>query len=224
LAHRALDLDPRCILAAAWAATEHINNVAFGLAVEPQFDRNEAIRLSRLALSLDENDEEALCVAGHVTSFFIGDYETAVDFADRAVARNPNSARAWRIRGWTHRNAGQYEEAIRSFERGIRLSPLDPVLHTALAGMGQSLVELRRFDEAVAVANRALRQNASHPEIHRALVSALAHLGRDAEARDAAARLLEVDPASTISGYIARGGQTKTKLLIEGLRKAGLPE
>ena len=53
---------------------------------------------------------------------------------------------------------------------------------------------------------------------------AFAHLGRDAEAREAAARLLEVDPAFTISGYIARGGQSNAKLLIEGLRKAGVPE
>jgi len=52
----------------------------------------------------------------------------------------------------------------------------------------------------------------------------LAHLGRDAEAREAAARLLEVDPAFTISGWIARGGQSNSHLLIEGLRKAGLPE
>src|SRR5258705_1814637 len=53
---------------------------------------------------------------------------------------------------------------------------------------------------------------------------AFAHLGRDAEARDAAARVLAIDPAFTISALIARGGRSNAKLLIEGLRKAGLPE
>jgi hypothetical protein len=48
--------------------------------------------------------------------------------------------------------------------------------------------------------------------------------GRDAEAREAAAHLLETDPAFTISACIARGGQSNSKLQIEGLRKAGLPE
>jgi adenylate cyclase len=38
------------------------------------------------------------------------------------------------------------------------------------------------------------------------------------------ARLLEVDPAFAISAFIARGGLSNAKLLIEGLRKAGLPE
>jgi len=56
------------------------------------------------------------------------------------------------------------------------------------------------------------------------LASAFAHLGCDAEAREAAARLLEVDPAFTISSWIARGGQSNATLLTEGLPKAGLPE
>jgi tetratricopeptide (TPR) repeat protein len=224
LAHRALDLDPRCILAASMAGSAHLDNVTMGFAVDPQFDRNEAIRLSRLALSLDENNEEALGAAAWVTALFIGDHETAMEFGDRAVACNPNDARAWRRRGWTYRHAGQYEEAIRSWERAVRVSPLDPELHNTLAGIGQSLVELRRFDEAVAVTKKALRQNPTFSPTYRALVSALAHLGRDAEAREAAARLLEVDRTFTISGWIARGwSQTNSKLLIEGLRKAWVP-
>jgi adenylate cyclase len=59
---------------------------------------------------------------------------------------------------------------------------------------------------------------------YRYLASAFAHLGRDAEARESAARMLEVDPDFTIGAWIARGGQSNSKLLIEGLRKVGLPE
>jgi adenylate cyclase len=117
-----------------------------------------------------------------------------------------------------------HEEAIRSFERGIRLSPLDPLLHTALAGIGFALIELRRFDEAVAVSKKALRHGSSDGVAYRGLAAALAHLGRDAEAREPASRLLQVDPTFTISGWIARGGQSYSHLQIEGLRKAGLPE
>jgi adenylate cyclase len=91
--------------------------------------------------------------------------------------------------------------------------------------MGVAFIELRRFDEAVAAGKRALRVNPAFQPAYRCLASAFAHLGRDAEAREAAARLLKDDPAFTISGTIARGGQTANlKLLIEGLRKAGLPE
>ena len=224
LAHRALDLDPRSVSAAAWAAYGHLNNVFFGFAVDPQFDRNEAVRLARLALSLDENDERALRMAGLVTAIVTGDYETAIDFVERAVASNPNDPDTWHSRGWMYKYAGQYEEAILSFERGMRLSPLDPRNAINLAGIGFALIELRRFDEAVKVSKKALHQNPSDSTALRGLAAALAHLGRDAEAHEAAARLLEVDLAFTISGWLARGGQSNAKLQIEGLRKAGLPE
>jgi adenylate cyclase len=221
LAHRALDLDPRSISAAVVAANGHFNNEGLRFSADPQFDRSEAIRLSRLALSLDENDERALSIAGLVTAVLIGDHETAIDFVDRAVATNPNYHIAWNYRAWVYNVAGQYEEAIRSFERGIRASPLNPTLHNYLAGIGLALIELRRFDEAVAFFKKALRQNSSDGIAFRGLASALAHLGRDAEAREALARLLEVNPALTISGRPSRAAQSY-KLLIEGLLKAGM--
>ena len=87
-----------------------------------------------------------------------------------------------------------------------------------------ALVELRRFDEAIVAGKKAQRHNRSYPSAYLCLASAFAHLGRDAEAREAAARLLEVDPAFTISGLIALGGQANAQLVTEGLRKAGLPE
>ena len=90
--------------------------------------------------------------------------------------------------------------------------------------MGYAFIELRRFDESVVAGKKAQRQNPSYSPAYRCLVSAFAHLGRDAEAHEAAARLIEVDPTFTISSWIARGGQANSKLLIEGLRKAGLPE
>jgi adenylate cyclase len=86
------------------------------------------------------------------------------------------------------------------------------------------LIELGRFDEAIVAGKKAQRQNPFFSPTYRCLAAAFAHLGRDTEAREAAARLLELDPAFTISVFIARGGQSNAKLLIEGLRKAGLPE
>ena len=159
-----------------------------------------------------------------VSAFMVSDRENEMEMADRAVALNSNSYRAWFARGWVYRVAGLPEEAIRSFERAIRTSPVDPLLHQPLTGMGFAFIDLGRFDEAIVAGKKAQRQNSSFPSAYRCLASAFAHLGRDAEAREAAAHLLELDPAFTISAWIARGGQSNSKLLIEGLRKAGLPE
>jgi adenylate cyclase len=224
LAHRALELDPQFGLVAAVASICHLNSVSLGYSTDPQFERKEAVRLLRLALSVDDSDPETLALAAAVSAFLVGDCESEIEMADRAVALNPNSFNTWHYRGWVYKIAGLPEEAVRSFERAMRMSPVDPLLHRSLNGMGMALVELRRFDEAIVAGKKALRQSPSYPPAYRCLASALTHLGRDAEAHEAAAGLLEVDPSFTISGWIARGGQSNAKLLIEGLRKVGLPE
>jgi adenylate cyclase len=224
LARRALELDPRFGLVAALAGACHMRNVVWGYAVDPQFERKEAIRLLRLALSIDHDDPETLAVSAVISAFMVGDSESEIEMADRAVALNPNSYLAWHGRGWVYEVAGLPEEAVRSFERAIRMSPIDPLLHRTFLGMGFAFIELRRFDEAIVAGKKTLRQNPSFAPAYRCLASAFAHLGRDAEAREAAARLLEVDPAFTISARMGRVRRSHVKLLIEGLRKAGLPE
>ena len=224
LARRALELDPRFGFVAALAGLCHMQNVLWGYAIDPEFDRKEAVRLLRLALSLDDGDPDTLSRAAVISAFMVGDCESAIEMADRAVALNPNSYSAWLNRGWVYRVGGLPEEAIRSFERAVRMSPVDPVLYAVFTGMGYALIELGRFDEAILAGKKAQRQNPAWSATYRCLTSAFAHLGRDAEAREAAVRVLEFDPAFTISTWIARGGQSNAKLLIEGLRKAGLPE
>jgi adenylate cyclase len=224
LCHRALELDPRYGAAAARAGVYHMINVIWGYATDPQFESKEAVRLVRLALSIDDGDPETLAIAAVTSAFMVGDSEGEIEMADRAVALNPNSWNTWNCRGQVYRLAGLPEEAIRSFKRAMRMSPVDPRLHETLAGIGMALIELRRFDEAIVAGKKAQRLKPAFQGSYRCLASAFAHLGREAEAREAAAHLLELDPAFTISAWIARGGQSNATLLIEGLRKAGLPE
>jgi adenylate cyclase len=106
--------------------------------------------------------------------------------------------------------------------------------------MSAAFIGLGRFDEAVAAAKKALRENATilreNPFIaiaYRCLASALVHLGREAEAREAAADMLELEPDFRISEWVTRKGisewaartrQGPAGLLIDSLRKAGFPE
>jgi adenylate cyclase len=69
LLYRALEIDPRYGAAASFAASCHHLNISHGWAVDPKLTIEEATRLSRLALSVDENDPEALAVAGRATAF-----------------------------------------------------------------------------------------------------------------------------------------------------------
>ena len=129
----------------------------------------------------------------------------------------------WDQRGWTYQRAGQAEEAIRSFERANRLSPIDPMLHSRLTGTSVALIGLGRFDEALAAAKKALAEKQT-AQAYRSLAAALAQLGREAEAKEAAAKLLEMEPDFRITEWLARSGNWRSQMFIEGLRNAGLPE
>ena len=161
------------------------------------------MRLLQLALSIDENDSNALSLIGRVSVFLYGDFDAGIEMVDRAVALNPNSAFSWDQRGWTYYFACQGEEAIRSFERAIRLSPVDPLIFSSFTGMGLALLILGRFDEAVAAAKKAIHKNPQLPTPYRCLAAALAHLGREEEVRDAVARLLDRRPNFRISEWAA---------------------
>src|SRR5215471_16884766 len=136
LFHRALELDPRFGFVAALAGLCHMQNVIRSYAVDPQFERKEAIRLSRLDLSIDDSDPATLACAAVISAHLVGDSESEVEMADRAVALNPNSYLVWACRGHVYQIAGLPEEAVRSFERAIRMNPVDPLLHNTFLGMG----------------------------------------------------------------------------------------
>jgi len=164
LVQRALELDPGFAAAAALAGACHMENVLRSYAIDPQFERKEAARLVRLALSLDDSDPGTLASAALISALMVGDCEAEIEMADRAVALNPNSYHTWNCRGWVYKIAGQPEEAIGNLERAMRMSPADPQQFTALTGMGFALIELRRFDEAIIAGKKALRQNPSYPD------------------------------------------------------------
>ena len=98
LAHRSLELDPRFGFVAALAGICHMQSVLLGYAIDPQFDRNEAVRLLRLALSIDDSDPDTLSRGGTVLALF-EDRESGIELADRAVVLDPNSSSAWTNRG-----------------------------------------------------------------------------------------------------------------------------
>jgi adenylate cyclase len=222
LASRALEIDPGYGFAATLAGTCHFINASQESAVDPKPEIEEGLRLLRLAVRIDENDCEALAVLGRATAMWSGDFDAAREMADRAVSSNPNAADAWVHRGWTYVAAGRPEEAIRSFERAIRVSPFDRLLASNFVGMGFAFIELGRFDEAVAAAKKALQKDEAHGGAYRCLAAALAQLGRDAEARKTATQFLEIEPDYRISKSMARG--QRSQMFLDGLRKAGFPE
>src|SRR5258705_11752163 len=135
---------------------------------------------------------------GRATAFWSGDFDAAREMVDRAVGFNPNSFRAWQQRGWTCVTAGQPEEAIRSFERAIRLSPFDPSLFITFIGMSVAYIGLGRFDEAVSAAKKSLRAKQTNWPAHPRLPPSLSHSEHKKKPTAAPAGLPDSEPSFPI--------------------------
>src|SRR5215204_2409632 len=107
-----------------------------------------------------------------------------------------------------------------------RLSPVDPRGFITFVGLGMAHFVARRFEEAEKAARRGIAQMTRNTASRRLLAASLAHLGRVEEAREVVKELLILQPNYTLS-FTRRFPRYRPpwmpELLIEGLRKAGIP-
>jgi tetratricopeptide (TPR) repeat protein len=110
----------------------------------------------------------------------------------------------------------------------MRLSPLDPRLSVFQFSTALAHFCAGRYDEAVSWAARALRSQPDYLGTIRIIAASNALAGRLDEAQKAMTRLRQLNPALRISNLedvlpLFRRTDDRTRL-VEGLRKAGLPE
>jgi adenylate cyclase len=228
LFERATELDPNYASAfgmAAWCVVLVKNN---GWMARPESEITDAVRLARRAAALGRDDPIALWSGGSSLAYLAGEAETGAAHVDRAILLNPNSAPAWTASGWVRVYLGEPAKAIQHFERSMRLSPLDPFTYSCCGGIAFAHVFAGHYDEAACWAARAGHELPNWAPSLRAAAIAYALSDRVAEAREAMARLREIDPTLRLSNLerVAaplRRAEDRARL-IEGLRKAGLPE
>ncbi|MBK1662375.1 tetratricopeptide repeat protein, partial [Paracraurococcus ruber] len=186
----------------------------------------EGLRMARRALELESDDALVLNAAAHAIGQLGREYEAAEEFNDRALALDPSFAVAWISSGWMKVWQAEGDEAIPRFARAMRLSPVDPYMFAMQAGVAGAHLVAGRVEEACLWAERALRsQPASGPSL-RVAVASFALGGREEAARHALAMLRAADPGLRIGTLHQRTpwGPAALPYLVEGLRRAGLPE
>jgi tetratricopeptide (TPR) repeat protein len=187
----------------------------------------EGARLANQSLELGADDAVALCRAGHALAHFGGDLDRGVAAVDRALVLNPNLSAAWYLSGFQKISRGEHDEAVERFGRAMRLSPLDPELFQMQTGTAMAHMFARRFDDASAWAGKASTELPNILRVCAVSAASYALAGRNDEARLAMQHVRRIDPAMRLSNVEAwvvlqRPGDLAT--LVEGLRKAGLPE
>ena len=188
----------------------------------------DAMQLARQAIDLGKDDAVALSTAGHTVARLAGDLRAGAGLIDQALALNPNLAVAWLSRGWVSVWLEESDDAIDRFAQGMRLSPIDPHMFNMQAGMASAHLIAGRYEEARAWAERAVRDQPlfGWGGVLRVAAASFALTGRLDEARRVMKLLAEADPELRISNVQDRSALRPDGLarMVEGLRKAGLPE
>jgi TolB-like protein/class 3 adenylate cyclase len=224
---KAIELDPDFASAygmAAWCYTWRKIN---GWMVERAQETAEATRLARRAIDLGADDAVALCMGGYALAFVDHDLDGGAALIDRALSMNPNLAWAWHSSGWVRDFLGEPEVAIKHLEHGMRLSPLDPFVFRAYAGLACAHLLAGRYDEAASWAEKALQRRPNLLVAIRESAAGNALAGKLLEAQKAMAKLRQFDPELRISNFtdwLPLRLPQHIATYQEGLRKAGLPE
>jgi TolB-like protein/class 3 adenylate cyclase len=223
---KAFERDPEYGAAYAMAAsTLMFEQAVSGVPLTPEL-RTEAIRLAHLGSRVGSDDAFTLARSGHVLTYIGREYDRGASMVEQAVGLNPNLATAWYSRGWVTLMCGEAECAIESFDRMIRLSPLDGLRVSAWNGSSFAFLALGRYEEGCAAALRSI-QVAKDAHTLSALIANSVCAGRVAEARDAAAQLLKLQPDFRAShaqeAFPVRSSDMRERI-ISALREAGLPD
>ena len=227
LFRKSIELDPDFASAygmAAWCYTwRRINRWT----IDRDQETAETINLARRAVDLGADDAVALCMGGYALAFVAHELDNGAALIDRALSINPNLAWAWHSSGWLRAFLGEPDLAIKHLEHGMRLSPLDPFVFRAYAGLACAHLLAGRYEESSLWAERALQRRPNLVVAVRESAASNALAGRLLKAQEAMAHLRRSDPELRISNFTdwlpLRQPQDIARYE-EGLRKAGLPE
>ncbi len=227
LFQRAIELDPGFAVAHAELAWTHESDIHRGLTDDPEASLEQAARAAEKAVALDARDPCARCALGRA-HIFRRAYDKAIAETEAAVGLNTSFDRGYYCLGLALLYGGRPEESIPQFERAIRLNPRFPALWAYLDILARAYFNLKRYEEAAVWFEKATQQPISSflPFVHGA--AALGHLGRLDEARAMLADAKKRNPdfsADTVKSTVGMYGRySGADRIIDGLRKAGLPE
>ena len=221
---RAIDLDPEFAPAYAFLADErvldHINQW------HEAGDRplEQAYELAQKAVALDDTYARAHFALGNVR-LWKRQHDQALAEFERAVTLDPNFATGHMGMGWVLQYAGRSEEAIEFIKRGMRLDPHYPAFR--LHWLAQAYFQLGQYEEAIELLKRRITRD-PETDVSRVLLAAsYGFLGRVAEARAEWAEALRVNPKYSLKHrrqILPFKDPRDFDRLVEGLRKAGLPD
>ncbi|HVF49101.1 MAG TPA: protein kinase [Pyrinomonadaceae bacterium] len=186
---RAVELDPTFALALDGLGAAHVNRVFKGFGGAEDYARAEEAFQQALALDPQLIEARMLMVFVHL---WRGEKQKARTEVARARQQAPNEAVVHFVKATLHRLDGQYERALRSFDRLVRL---DPAAHVVVS-YNRALIHIFKGhpEEALKELDAASAVEPENPLVKTFRALALYYLGDPAQAAALIRRVLEQHP------------------------------
>ena len=225
---RALAIDPAAPRAMVGLARTLAHQINTRTSQDRAADTQRADQLARAALTHLPGDAMVHYTLGEILRAQKR-FDEALSESKIAIEYNPNLPIAYAAAGQTNLYSGRARDLFPYVEKAIRLSPLDPVISVWEYNIGHAHTHLGQWDESIAWLTRAV-SHAPYWAAYVDLAAAYAFTGRMEEAREAVANILKLMPGYTVRKWATADWSDNPTFLaeyariIEGLRKAGLPE
>jgi adenylate cyclase len=229
LSERALALDAQNVRALTVLASALNHRVANQWSEDPAGDIARTEKLVDSALALQPDDPRAHMAKADLF-FNKRQWRAAISQAEAALADNPNYADARAKGSFWNVFLGHSEDRFAGVETALRLSPRDPAVPQWQLFMCHLHNHLAQWEQAIEWCNKTVAggNQSFFPFVD--LAAANAWAGHDKEAKEAAAQLQKVYPGFTVQTWAGIDWSddptfnAQYQRIVEGLRKAGLPE
>jgi TolB-like protein/Flp pilus assembly protein TadD len=224
LAQEAIALDPKFAGAYTQLGWTYYFDAQMGRGESWAASLKRAAELARKAVTLDDSFSGTyrLLAAIHL---FLRQHDEAIAYIEKAIDLSPNYSTHIAFLAFIKNYTGEPEQAIVLLQKAMRLSPYYPDWY--LGELGRAYLLAGRYEEAIAALKQRLERDPDNGEAHVLLAAAYGKLGRKGEARAALEEFLKPRPYYTLRHY-AQGEFYKDESdlahVLDGLRKAGLPE
>jgi TolB-like protein len=154
-----------------------------------------------------------------------GQHEKSIEFIERALAIEPNSADYHTYLAGALGCAGRWAEGIGYSEISIRMSPRPSVWYYWT--LGRAYFMTGQYNKAVETFKKSVQINPDHLISHAFLAACYSSLNRQEEAAAETDEVLRINPKFNLESFaktLPYKNKADIERYIDALRKAGLPE